>query len=932
MEIGNVVRTPRCLLSLTLCGFLAACGSNGSTPRILSTPIPGAVAAPGAPAPAPAPAPNANQAPLFDPIVDIDLQEEAGAQTLTITGLSAGTAAEDQSQSVSVTADTDNPGLLTNLSLSGTGAQRSLSFAIPADANGQAQVTITAQDDGGTQSGGVDTFSQSFQVRVAPVNDPPTLDAVSDQTASLNTPSSVTLTGVGAGGGADEATQPLTFTVTSSNPAMFSVLDVAGPTGNQARFDFTPAPGASGVASVTIALSDGGLQASTTFQVSLSALLGVTDGQFAKVNDQSGQSLRISGYGLSGLRSPSALTFDGSRFLAVDGELDQLFAIDPTSGRASAIGNPLGFSDVQGLAFNGSQGILYGADNASGSLIRIDTLTGQGTTIGAFGTGPITGLAYVPGSGLFGVLDAAPDRLVAINETSGTVQDIGAIGAADGINGLTFDAGQNVFLAQSGPNLLAINPSNAAPTTIGAGAFDQVRGLAIGDQGALLGLEIGAHLITINRSSGASAIMNRLANLDVRSAAFDPASGVLYAVDSRFNVNPSTVLLAIDSQGRARTVIGAQGSLDAQGFDNVEGLAFGAGVLWASTSENELFQINPSSGAVTPISSTLSDPLIGLAFGQGVLYGLARGQNGDRIFTVDQASGALNLIGALSNGSVTSGGLAFDTDNGALVAIDGGSRTLLSISPADASVIDNGTFDFSVVAPGGLAYDPTSQALVGTKAGPGQAQVVRMVSRGAGQLVRTTRVGQSNYPVLRGAAFDASAGIFYASDVQSDTLMSFDSATGDATIIGNIGFATDVTGLAFDSAQGILYGIDNSAKTLVTFDLNSGSRTTVGSLNTGSAVEGLAYDSINGLLFATDVSSDSLLLVDPASGNTTIVGQAGALGFDSVDGLAFDPGTGMLMGSDTATRQVVRIDPTTGVGAAVGSTGTLTLRGLAFGQ
>jgi hypothetical protein len=48
-----------------------------------------------------------------------------------------------------------------------------LTFTPAADQSGTAQITVTVADDGGTASGGVDTFQQTFQVTIHPVNDPP---------------------------------------------------------------------------------------------------------------------------------------------------------------------------------------------------------------------------------------------------------------------------------------------------------------------------------------------------------------------------------------------------------------------------------------------------------------------------------------------------------------------------------------------------------------------------------------------------------------------------------------------------------------------------------------------------------------------------------------------------------------------------------------
>jgi hypothetical protein len=83
---------------------------------------------------------------------------------------------------------------------------------------------------------------------------------------------------------------------------------------------------------------------------------------------------------------------------------DSLYRINLATGQTTAVG-PIGFNDVEGLAF-GPSGLLYGvADATAGSgsgitdlLIRIDTNTGAGTLIGAMptlaGAGPNGNLDY----------------------------------------------------------------------------------------------------------------------------------------------------------------------------------------------------------------------------------------------------------------------------------------------------------------------------------------------------------------------------------------------------------------------------------------------------------------------------------------------------------------------------------------------------------
>ena len=82
-------------------------------------------------------------------------------------------------------------------------------------------ITVTVMDNGGTANGGVNSVSQSFTVTVTPVNQAPTLGAITDpapiaeNTTTLQT---VNLTGISAGPG--DAGQTLTITATSSNPAL----------------------------------------------------------------------------------------------------------------------------------------------------------------------------------------------------------------------------------------------------------------------------------------------------------------------------------------------------------------------------------------------------------------------------------------------------------------------------------------------------------------------------------------------------------------------------------------------------------------------------------------------------------------------------------------------------------------------------------------
>ena len=106
-----------------------------------------------------------------------------------------------------------------------------LTYTPATNANGSATVTVYLQDNGGTANGGHDTSAtNTFTINVTPVNQPPTLNAISDLTiseaAGLQT---VNLSGITAGP-ANESGQTLTVTATSGNPSLIPDPTVNYPT------------------------------------------------------------------------------------------------------------------------------------------------------------------------------------------------------------------------------------------------------------------------------------------------------------------------------------------------------------------------------------------------------------------------------------------------------------------------------------------------------------------------------------------------------------------------------------------------------------------------------------------------------------------------------------------------------------------------------
>lgn len=140
---------------------------------------------------------------------------------------------------------------------------------------------------------------------------------------------------------------------------------------------------------------------------------------------------------------------------------------------------PVGFTNLEGLAYNANDGFLYSADfNFSthlGRLIRIDKGTGVGTVVGSSMLLDlrIVGLAWNPLNGvLYGVTSAfatRPTELVTINTATGVATVVGATGTAPNtIESLAIDftAPQPKFLG-AGATLYNINPGTGAAVLIG---------------------------------------------------------------------------------------------------------------------------------------------------------------------------------------------------------------------------------------------------------------------------------------------------------------------------------------------------------------------------------------------------------------------------------------------------------------------------------
>jgi outer membrane protein assembly factor BamB len=200
---------------------------------------------------------SANQAPLFVKGPDQSLPEGAGAQSVVgwATAISAGPTNEI-SQALTFVVTHDNEALFaTQPAITPEGT---LTFTPAPEASGTATVSVVLKDDGGTANGGQDTSAaQTFVITGLPVNDAPVFVKGPDQSLpeGAGAQSVVGWATAISAGPTNEISQTLAFVVTHDNEALFATPPAITPEGT---LTFTPAPDASGTATVSVVLKDDG--------------------------------------------------------------------------------------------------------------------------------------------------------------------------------------------------------------------------------------------------------------------------------------------------------------------------------------------------------------------------------------------------------------------------------------------------------------------------------------------------------------------------------------------------------------------------------------------------------------------------------------------------------------------------------------------------
>lgn len=214
--------------------------------------------------------------------------------------------------------------------------------------------------------------------------------------------------------------------------------------------------------------------------------------------------------------------------------LNQLIGIDETSG-AAVLRHQLGqFNLVTEVEFR-SDGTLFGATgNNSANIITINPQTGQESLVGNFGSGLVMGLEFVGGV-LYGSFETLPTAtasdLVIVDQSTGALTTVGSTGFQL-VEGLAYDAQSGIMYGvtsgSSGGDLIIVDLATGAGSLVGATGFTDVaalefhRGTLFGGIDMGSGNPDGGKLITIDTNSGAGTSVGQTRWAAINGLAFVP--------------------------------------------------------------------------------------------------------------------------------------------------------------------------------------------------------------------------------------------------------------------------------------------------------------------------------------------------------------------------------------------------------------------------
>jgi hypothetical protein len=196
-----------------------------------------------------------NDAPTINTPSNVTINENAGQQTVNLTGITAG---GGETQTLKVTPSSNNTALINpSVTYTSPNSTGTLTFTPAANTFGTATITATVMDNGGTLNGGVNETSVQFTVTVNQVVIPPTINTPPNVTIDENAgQQTVNLTGITSGAAGNVT---LTVAASSNNTALIPTPTVTYTSPNTTgTLTFTPTANTFGTATITVTVSDDG--------------------------------------------------------------------------------------------------------------------------------------------------------------------------------------------------------------------------------------------------------------------------------------------------------------------------------------------------------------------------------------------------------------------------------------------------------------------------------------------------------------------------------------------------------------------------------------------------------------------------------------------------------------------------------------------------
>ena len=509
-----------------------------------------------------------NQPPTLNAVANLTINESAGLQTVSLSGISSG--ATNESQTLTVTASSSNPGLIPNPAVNYTSpnATGSISFAPIAYAYGSATITITVNDGGASNN----VFSRTFTVAVNPVNNVPTLNSLANLTINEGaSQQNVSLAGITSG--ATNEAQSLSVTASSSDTSLISNPTITYTSPNTTgSIKFTPVALAFGSATITVTVNDGGASNnvfSRTFTVTVNPVNNApTLNSLANrtINEGAGQQT----VSLAGISSGAA-------------NEDDTLVVTATSSNTGLIPNPtVNYTSPNATGSITFAPVAYGYGSATITVTVNDGAATSNTVSRTF-TVTVNSVNQAP------TLDSLAD--LTINQDAGQ-QTINLAGIT---SGATNESQTLTVTAVSSKTSLIPDPSvtYASPSTTGLIRFTSVASaygsatitVTVNDGGANNNTVSRSFNVTVNQLNGPPSI-STITNLTI-------------VMDSATPAIPFTIS---DAETPAATLTLSRSS------DNTS-LVRPSGILLGGTGGNRTVTVTPEPGqtGVANITITVSD-------------------------------------------------------------------------------------------------------------------------------------------------------------------------------------------------------------------------------------------------------------------------------------------------------------------------------------